>query len=76
MHATMQERLDAEVAERDALAKQAEAFKQATDSESTAAIQRLQDAQAKAAAAAAAAKQELADKQDMVLTRPPTWTLL
>lgn len=66
----MQERLDAEVAERAALAKQTEALKQAADSESTAAIQKLQQAQQEAAAAAASAQQELADKQDMVTNSP------
>lgn len=58
------------MAERDALAKQAEALRRAADSESTAAIQKLQDAQEEAAAAARSAKQELADKEDMVLTSP------
>ena len=64
---TMQERLDAEAVERDALAKQAEALKLASEHESRAAIEKLQQAQQEAAAAAASAKQELADKQDMVI---------
>ena len=57
----MQERLDAELAERDAMAKQAEALKQAADNESRAAMEKLQQAQQEAAAAAMSAKQELAD---------------
>ena len=62
----MQECLDAEVAERDAMAKKAEALKQAADNESRAAMEKLQQARQEAAAAAMSAKQELADKQDMV----------
>jgi len=62
----MQERLDADVAERDALAKQAETLKAAAKSESTAAVETLKQAQQEAEAAAASAKLQLAEKQDMV----------
>lgn len=62
----MQERFDAEVAEHDALAKQVEALKAVAKSESTAAIERLRQAQQEAEAAAASAKLQLAEKQDMV----------
>ncbi len=63
---TVQERLDTEVAQRDTLAKQAEALKQAADSKSASAIQKLQQAEQEAAAAATSAKQELANEQAMV----------
>ena len=62
----MQERLDAEVAERDALAKQAETLEAAAESESTAAIETLKRAQQETEAAAASARLQLAEKQDMV----------
>ena len=65
-HVAMQERLGAEVAERNALAKQAEALKAAAKSESTTAIQMLKQAQQEAEAAATSAKLQLAEKQDMV----------
>lgn len=75
----MQERLDAEVAERDTLAKQTEALRQAADSESAAAIDKLrQEAEECSRAArqnAELAQQQLAEKQKAVRsTEPQTYT--
>ena len=54
----LQERLDAEVAERNAAEQQAAALKQATDSESAAALEAMGRALADATAVAAAAQQD------------------
>ena len=64
----MQDKLKAAEGERDALAKQAEALKQATDSEKLATVEKLAAAQKKAEEAAASAMQHLAEKQGMVST--------
>ncbi len=62
----MQERQKAVERERDALAKQAEAFKQATNGEKLAAAERLAAAQREAEEAARLARQHLTEKQGMV----------
>lgn len=64
----MQDKLKAAEGERDALAKQAEALKQATDSEKLATVKKLAAAQKEAEEAAALARQHLAEKQGMVST--------
>ena len=64
----MQDKLKAAEGERDALAKQAETLKQATDSEKLATVEKLAAAQKEAGEAAALARQHLAEKQGMVST--------
>ena len=63
----MQEKLKAAEGERDTLAMQAEALKQATDNEKLATDEKLAAAQ-EAEKAAASARQHLAEKQGMVST--------